>query len=684
MTEHRRTAAALLILLFLTLGFYRDMIFSSGYTWLDNPDQALQVRPWLDYEAREIHAGRLPLWEPYQIGGSSLIGQVQPGLVNPLNWILFAMPLRDGHIPLTTLHWYWVLIHWVAAVLCFLLCRDLGARWGASLLGASIFAFAGFIGHSATPQFLMSAVWFPLVLMFFARVFRGERPLANAARGGAALGLAFLGGHHNVPIYGAVLLAALWLWYVGRQWRRLRYAAVFFVTCGLIAAVQVLPAVEYGRAALRWSGAPEAQKWNDPVPYSVHAEYSLHARSIPGMLVPGLSVHANPFVGIVALTLVYAAIRRQWGSRQVRLAAAFALGSLLLALGADSPVHWLAYHVVPLVEKARYPAMAIVLTQIGIAALAAMGASKLTGSDSHAAALPAALAGIGIAGTWLVLTMLHRAPADHPVWRVGAVAVLLAALLAFRRPYAPALLLLFFVEATAVPLPFERLDQPDSLLKKVKDQADIAQFLRQQPGWFRFTVDVDAVPYNFGDLYGLEQFDGYLASMPLRINRILGDQRTPAWFGIEYYIGRKPARTDQVQVYESPSGVKVYRNPGIGQPLWVARQDACGTPDVLKVARRVPEEMIVDADLGCAGVVVAGDPWFQGWRAWVDGKRVSIGKFEDTLRAVPVGAGRHRIEFRYRPGSVYWGAALSGFGIVLTAMICALDRGKLGAAAQIR
>src|SRR5690349_19803416 len=78
-----RTAAALAFLFALTVAYYRQLTLESGYTWLENPDQALQVRPWFDYQARELHAGRLPFWDPYQVGGQSLIGQVQPGLANP-------------------------------------------------------------------------------------------------------------------------------------------------------------------------------------------------------------------------------------------------------------------------------------------------------------------------------------------------------------------------------------------------------------------------------------------------------------------------------------------------------------------------------------------------------------------------------------------------------------------------
>ncbi len=683
------TAAALAILLALTVGYYRQLTLAAGYTWLENPDQALQVRPWLDYEAREIHAGRLPLWDPYQVGGQSLIAQVQPGLANPLNWILFAMPLRDGHIPLTVLHWYWVLIHWVAAVFAYALCRDSGAGRGAALLGASVWAFAGFMGHSATPQFLMSALWIPIVLLFFARVFRGRRPRANAALCGMAMGLAFLSGHHNVPIYTAVLLGGLWLWYVASRttpprWplyrRRAGHALIFLTVCFLVSALQMFPAVEYGRRALRWAGTPEPQHWNDRIPYSVHAEYSLHARSIPGMVIPGLTVHANPFLGIVALSLALAAIYLRWRSRRVRLLAAVALGGLLLALGADSPVHRAAYLLVPMVEKARYPAMAVVVSQAGVAALAAMGLDALWRSRQGRNACSIWLAGfaLSIFGIYGGLTLLRRAPAAIPAWIIAAVALALAGVLQWGPRSWPlslpaAALALFFLESTTVPLPIRLQNQPDSLLKPVAEEADIAEFLHRQPGWFRVQMDEDAVPVNFGDFYSIEQFGGYVASMPVNIQAVLGDQRAPRWFGVQFYVGKKPAHPQQIEVFQSVTGLKVYRNPGIQEPLWAEHDVPCGAADSLRLVSRTSNSVEIEADLGCDGRVVEGDPWFPGWRAWVDGKRVPIQEYAGVVRALPVAAGHHRIEFHYRPGSVYWGAGLSALGVLLTVLFCLFD-----------
>jgi hypothetical protein len=49
------------------------------------------------------------------------------------------------------------------------------------------------------------------------------------------------------------------------------------------------------------------------------------------------------------------------------------------------------------------------------------------------------------------------------------------------------------------------------------------------------------VPYNFGNLYGIEQFGGAGSSLPLRIHRLLGNAETPRLFGIRYRVARQPS-----------------------------------------------------------------------------------------------------------------------------------------------
>ena len=262
----------------------------------------------------------------------------------------------------STLHWYWVLIHWLGAVFCYALCRDLGAGYTASLLGGCIFVLSGFMGHTDWPQKLMSSVWVPLVLLFFVRAARGRTPASSAALCGAALGMSFLSGHHVVPTFTMVLVGAMWLVYIVLEWRRtgflaclglharnvlpegqarrpvLLHAAIFAGVWLLVSALQVLPAIEYGKQALRWVGAPDPVRWDQPVPYYVHAQYSLGWPSVGGIVLPGISVHANPHVGFVAVALALAALWYRRRDTGVRWFGFVAVGGLLLALDRKSVV----------------------------------------------------------------------------------------------------------------------------------------------------------------------------------------------------------------------------------------------------------------------------------------------------------------------------------------------------------
>ena len=656
-----RTAAALGVLLALCVGVYWKLTLTDRYTWLENADQATQVRPWLDYQARELHAGRIPLWVPYEWAGQSLIGQVQPGLVNPLNWPLFAAPLRDGHIPVPVLHWYWIWIHWVAAVFAYWLCRDLGAGRAAAVAGGAIYTFTGFMGHSVTPAFLMSAVWLPVVYLFLARLWRGERPVASAALCGAALGLAFLSGHHNIPIYAAVMVV---LAVAFSRWR-LKAVPAFLAMLLLISAVQVFPAFEYGRQSVRWAGVPTPLHWNEPVPYTVHAEYSIGLAGIPGLVIPGLGHHADPFVGIVVLALAYAAIRARWNRRDVRILAFLAVGGLVLALGRDTPLHHLIYRFVPMVEKARYPAMAIALAQAALAGLASCALSLDGAVLRKLLAWPLAVCGVVGLGAYAWLHFRHVIPADHPAWLLGAAA--LVAVCALRWPATlPAAVTAVVALQTLVYPPAAILPSggPGSYAAMMTAQSDIAAFLKSQPGWFRVDFDESVIPYNFGDWHGIEQFGSYTASMPDRTYQHLFRRDL---FGVRYRVAKEPPEPGLEVVFHSASGLNVYRDPRYGAPLSVFHGSNCAGDEHLAVLYRDPERSIFEVDLACPGLVIVGDPYYRGWRAWLDGKRVPIQEYEGVVRAIDAAPGGHRIEMQYRPASVYWGAGLSVLGLILMA-----------------
>jgi uncharacterized membrane protein YfhO len=95
-----------------------------------------------------------------------------------------------------------------------------------------------------------------------------------------------------------------------------------------------------------------------------------------------------------------------------------------------------------------------------------------------------------------------------------------------------------------------------------------------------------------------------------------------------------------------------------GAPEGTAAAGSLST-STAEVTSYAPERIVVHADASAPGWLVLGEWTYPGWQAWVDGRRVKIHRAHYALRAVPLAAGSHVIEFRYRPLTVYAGAATS-------------------------
>jgi hypothetical protein len=165
----RRFMGPALLLVAVVL-FYWKFTLSGQYEWMWSPDHAHQVVPWLNVAARQWHQGTFPWWDPHMWGGQPLLGQAQPGVAYFLNWILFSLPQKNGAFSADVLHWYLVTIHYMAAVFCYLLCRDLGRSVAASVIAGLVFSLMGYMGATDWPQMMNGAVWAPRVCFFFFKV----------------------------------------------------------------------------------------------------------------------------------------------------------------------------------------------------------------------------------------------------------------------------------------------------------------------------------------------------------------------------------------------------------------------------------------------------------------------------------------------------------------------------------
>ncbi len=120
---------------------------------------------------------------------------------------------------------------------------------------------------------------------------------------------------------------------------------------------------------------------------------------------------------------------------------------------------------------------------------------------------------------------------------------------------------------------------------------------------------------------------------------------------------------------------------GRRRPAGVAIRSAAAraaSPGPVSIRRDEPQAVDLDADLRRPAVVMMADSWAPGWQATVDGRDVPSLRANYLYRGVRVPAGRHRIEWRYRPAVVAAGAVVSVLSLLaLVALALALLRRRL-------
>lgn len=507
-------------------------------------------------------------------------------------------------------------------------------------------------------------------------------------------------------------MAGLWaveIW--RRRLRAIAPAALFASFTALVSAFQTLPAYEYGVRSIRWVGSKNPVFWGQAVPYPVHQQNSLRPLGLLGFVLPNIT-EQDVFVGLAVLTLAAAGFVLAFQAPEVRIFGIISACGLLFAFGGYSVFHGVAYLFVPMVGKARTPAMALVVVQFGLAVLAAYGLDALRTAALGRWWIPA----LAVIGTlpWplLAAAVSVRPETSREYERAAVLAIVSLALagilygwksrrLSERTANAMLFVTVLFELGTVTTANYHHREAPAGFLAALENNRDIVNFLRAQLDFVRLEVDTDAVPYNIGDWDGIDQFRAYLGGMtsnlaPFEIDRLNGGRLAPALFGLNYYASRAALRPDQVEVFSGKSGLKIFRNPGAFPRLWTVHEafaadqsnlvsrlkqadlrrhaivtggaapqlEICAGPDNARLVERSDNALTAKVQTACRGMLVFRETYYPGWRATVDGRSARIYEAYGVLRGVVVEGGAHRVEMRYRPLTVYWGAALTLAGLI--------------------
>jgi hypothetical protein len=315
-------------------------------------DVAYIFQPLLHVARDQLHAGHLPIWNPYSYAGNVLLGDMQTALLSPLTWIALILPVGAawGLIAILKLL--------IAGVGTCAFSRQVGVGRTGALLAAVVFMFCApvtvWLQHPMGTVFAL----FGWLMLVTDRLYR--RPDATgAALVAAVVALVVFCGHPESAFLGSlcagVYLIGLAVFSSARRTgsavRALAWWLAGHAVGVLVAAVVVLPFLEaYRDSASRTSHALQAGHALPLHSILVYVMPTVYGTGQPRAYGWGAFTSYNAmaaYFGLVCLMLAAGAAWVAYRRAEVRALALVALVVVGIAYHAP-PLGWAAQHIWPL------------------------------------------------------------------------------------------------------------------------------------------------------------------------------------------------------------------------------------------------------------------------------------------------------------------------------------------------
>jgi len=341
-------------------------------------DLTSQFAPWRAFAAASIHAGHLPLWNPYTYAGEPFLGGFQSAVLYPPNAVFLVLPLAraiNASIFLHLLILAWGMYRW--ALRRGLHPAAAGACGAILTLGGAVFPHI-YAGHLSN---ICTMAWAPWILGGLESWWT-ERRRAGLFEASAAICLQILAGHVQYVFFTGIaagLHALVWSAADGSARRRAVPAvAGCYAVAAALAAAQLLPGFAAASEGIR----------QGKLGFAFASMFSFPPENFLTLVAPGFFgdfLH-NPywgrwyisemevFVGAAGLVLVATGAFVADARRRARLDLTLAGLLFLLALGANTPLYNLLYDFVPGIGQFRgmskfvFPAMIFVALALGAGA----------------------------------------------------------------------------------------------------------------------------------------------------------------------------------------------------------------------------------------------------------------------------------------------------------------------------
>lgn len=331
-----------------------------------------------------VLGGDFPYWNRWISAGQPMAANPAHAVFYPLTWLILLPKFELGFNLLLLLHIY------IAGWGMYALLRSMRTGAPAALFGALSFALGGAcLSILDLLPLLMSFAWLPLTCLF------GRRFVLSGSRRDFALAALFFGiqalvGEVAILLQTGIILGIYSLRYGVRGVARVGVIAIFAV---LIGAVQMVPAFDHAGDSVRAQGFTFEQvtSWSLPLPRlgellhpNLLGHHVLNGRRVywGGVLYPdrGIPFIRTIYPGMIAITLAIAGLIA--GGRGRAVFAGITLTSLLLALGAHTPL-WRLLYEIGLARAIRYPEKFILMGMFAVTVFSAVVLDRMLAGDER-------------------------------------------------------------------------------------------------------------------------------------------------------------------------------------------------------------------------------------------------------------------------------------------------------------
>lgn len=617
-----------------------------------------------------FRSGIFPWWNPYLFGGQPYIADPMVNIWYPVNWLFIVLPLNVAYAWHIALH-----ILWACLGIFFLLQRTIHAsRYSklAAWVAGVVFGFSGFFmartwaGHV---DVIAAASWMPWVVVAFYKLVCAEssasrrNPAHEFVIAAGVFAMQLLAGYQTMAFMTVIVVGFVTLLrsYSEKSWRPLFRAGLAGFAGLALAAIQLIPEQEFFRASIRtyrlpyswvsygsWTWASFLQLLN---PFFFGNQYTYTGP-------PPNFIEHSAFVGVSGLILaliglVYLGFKKRGSGKRVKsedktffvLGWSFfisALFGLWMSLGSNAPIdlQYFFWKVIPMYRYLRIPPRHLVLVVFGLAGLTGIGITA-------------------IRQRWI---------------QVGIALFVVGELVWFGRG---------FIEIK--PIPESRHDA--TLIGLLRQDTQPYRVLQDFGVWL---PERDAMDFDSVMSYGIFSATGYDTSMVRSyyeyVAKASGRKGSEAVLShdvqVPYLAPESANAIDFLNIkyimvpplYDPFSGnprytlvredaardYRVYENTTV-KPRFFLDYEQCGS---VRVELYTPNVIRLSVDATCASMLMSSEVWYPGWKAAIDGKKVSIGKTYDTFRVLSIPAGKHTVIYEYQPTIFYVAAGVS----VLTLM----------------